>query len=119
MKNGINKTVERYFDILMKGVGAAAFHPIIRLSYAVREENKDEVAISLATWAASFVNLGVTSELSEENGLIDILQKFQQMNFNKNKKLEANNIAIRMLKVSKDKYYKKLNSHNYFKDRNN
>ncbi len=109
-KNGINKTVEKFFDILMEGVGAAAFHPIIRLSYAVREDNSDEVAISLATWAASFVNLNVNSKLSEESGLIDILKSFQALNFNDNSKIETDNIATRMRKVSEDKFYKELNS---------
>jgi hypothetical protein len=107
-REGIVKSVSKYFDILMEGVGAAAFHPIIRLSYGVRQGNKDEVAISLATWAASFVNLEVTTDLSEENELKDILKWFQEKNFNLNEKIKADNIATRMLEVSKNKNYKKL-----------
>lgn len=114
--NGIYKTIDKYFDILMEGVGAAAFHPLIRLSYAVREENKDEVAISLATWATSFLNLGVTSELSEENALSNILQSFQDMNFNQNNKIIGNNIVERMLNIAEDKYYKDLCSTIAFSD---
>jgi hypothetical protein len=105
---GIRKTLDKYFDTLIKGVGAAAFHPIIRLSYAVRDENEDEVAISLATWAASFVDLNVSPKLSNENELIDILKSFQEIDFNQSEKIEGDNIAIRMKKVSEDKSYKKL-----------
>ncbi|MCO4795655.1 MAG: questin oxidase family protein, partial [Bacteriovoracaceae bacterium] len=108
--NGIDKTLEKYFDILIEGVGAAAFHPIIRLSYAVTENNKDEVAISLATWATSYVNLEVNSEISEEHGIIDNLKKFQELSFNNDKKVERGNIANRMSKVSEYGLYKELNS---------
>ena len=115
-EQGIDKSLNEYFDLLVKGVGAAAFHPMIRLSYAVRDRNDDEVAISLGTWAASFLNLNVSHEISNEVGILEILKNLKIKNFNQNKKIEADNIANRMLKVSESEDYKKLSSVILWKD---
>lgn len=40
---------------LIKGVAARAFHPLIRLSFAVRSENKEEVVKSLSYFASTFL----------------------------------------------------------------
>ncbi len=43
--------------ILIKGVAGAAFHPLIRLSYALKSKSQDEIAISLAYWASEYLDL--------------------------------------------------------------
>ncbi len=43
---------------LMPGCGAAAFHPLIRLGYALEAEAPQEVAIALAYWSARYLPLG-------------------------------------------------------------
>ncbi len=40
---------------LMAGVGAHAFHPLLRLGYALDVDDDDEVAASLGYWAAAFL----------------------------------------------------------------
>jgi hypothetical protein len=43
---------------LMPGCGAAAFHPLIRLGYALEAEAPREVVIALAYWSARYLPLG-------------------------------------------------------------
>ncbi len=43
---------------LMPGCAAAAFHPLIRLGFAIEAEEPEEMAIALAYWAARFLPLG-------------------------------------------------------------
>ena len=58
-------TQERWPDVLrevlpllMPGCSAAAFHPLIRLSFAIETKSPSEVTIALAYWAARFLRLG-------------------------------------------------------------
>ena len=50
--------LKEVIPVLMEGVGGAAFHPLIRLSYALVSNCKDEIAMSLAYWASEFLALG-------------------------------------------------------------
>ena len=105
-EDGIEFTVQKYFDVLMKGVGAAAFHPIIRLSYAIRENNENEIIISLATWAASYLDLGVSPSLDGDKTFLDVIGSLKQINFNQGLQVEGKNIVERMSTVSKTREYK-------------
>lgn len=44
--------------VLMRGVGAAAFHGLIRTAYAVQAQHLGELAEGLAYWACRFLPLG-------------------------------------------------------------
>ena len=44
--------------VLMPGCAAAAFHPLIRLSFAIETQTSSEMAIALAYWASRFLRLG-------------------------------------------------------------
>jgi hypothetical protein len=44
--------------VLMPGCAAAAFHPLIRLSFAIETQTPSEMAIALAYWASRFLRLG-------------------------------------------------------------
>lgn len=47
--------IGEFLPKLIKGVAARAFHPLIRLSFAVRSENVEEVIKSLSYFAETFV----------------------------------------------------------------
>lgn len=49
--------LSRFIPVLMPGCGAAAFHPMIRLAYAVQVAHRDEVVDSLAYWACRYLRL--------------------------------------------------------------
>ena len=103
---GQEKILAKYFDFLMKGVGAAAFHPLIRLSYAIKRNDIREVIQSLATWAASFLDLKINSQLNEKLSIEEIISKLQSDNFNNGEKLEGDTIARRMVAVSESNEFK-------------
>ena len=46
-----------YLPELAPGLGAAAFHPIIRTAYGVIAEDSDEIVVGLAYWASRFLRL--------------------------------------------------------------
>jgi hypothetical protein len=46
-----------YLPELAPGLGAAAFHPLIRTAYGVIAEDADEIAVGLAYWASRYLNL--------------------------------------------------------------
>ena len=62
LENGINNTLEHYLPILFKGVGGAAFHPLIRLSYALEMKDDSEVAEALASWCMGYLELNSAIE---------------------------------------------------------
>src|SRR5262245_12091917 len=75
-------TRERWQDVmrgvlpvLMPGCAAAAFHPLIRLSFAIETQCLSEMAVALAYWASRFLRLGgdgneVRSALSADPGAL-------------------------------------------------
>ncbi|MGK0367842.1 MAG: hypothetical protein ACI9QD_000981 [Thermoproteota archaeon] len=113
---GIDECLKKYFSFLMKGVGAAAFHPIIRLSYGFKIKNKDEVASSLASWATSFLDLGIDASLSDELSMLSVLNEVMNSDFKKNFSETKGNIADRMLTVSRTNEYKEFVSKVFIKE---
>ena len=57
-KKGIEQTVVEALPDLLPGLATAAFHGLIRLSYAVQVQDKEETAIALAYWSSEFQPLG-------------------------------------------------------------
>jgi hypothetical protein len=55
---GVGEALRLYLPELMRGVGAHAFHPVIRTAYGVRFGDAAEVAMGLAYWAVTFLPLG-------------------------------------------------------------
>lgn len=57
-RSGREATLRRFLPGLLPGIGAAAFHPLIRVGYGVRFGDDREVADGLAYWATEFTPLG-------------------------------------------------------------
>jgi hypothetical protein len=55
---GMASTLRLYLPALLPGLGAHAFHPVIRTGYGVRFGDPAEVAMGLAYWATTFLPLG-------------------------------------------------------------
>lgn len=70
---GVEKTIELYFDKLSPGIGAAAFHALIRLGYAIGLPSecgtvaKKEIAISIAYLATAYLPLHNLKECSAQS----------------------------------------------------
>lgn len=58
VRDGRDATLRRYLPDLLPGIGAAAFHPLIRTGYGVRFGDDREVSDGLAYWATAFLPLG-------------------------------------------------------------
>lgn len=50
--------IRKYLPIIIPGLAGGAFHPLIRLAYAVEQKNNDDILFSLAYFAASNGRLG-------------------------------------------------------------
>ena len=61
--------------VLIKGISASAFHPVIRLSYALDIDNETEIILSLASWATEYLSFENSFDLSSKN-LNNILLEF-------------------------------------------
>lgn len=60
-KSGVNdcdEIIREQLPVLMPGLAGGAFHPMIRLAYAVEEKTTDDILFSLAYFAASNGRLG-------------------------------------------------------------
>jgi hypothetical protein len=50
-----------YLPVLFAGVGGGAFHPLIRLAYALEMRNSAEISEALASWCMAHLELGTPS----------------------------------------------------------
>lgn len=65
-RDGRDATLRKYLPDLLPGVGAAAFHPLIRTGYGVRFGDDREVSDGLAYWATTFLPLGALGPAGTE-----------------------------------------------------
>ena len=56
---GVKATLKNYVPTLMAGISAHAFHPVLRLGYALDNNNDEEVIFSLAYWAATLPKMPI------------------------------------------------------------
>jgi hypothetical protein len=61
-EKGIPKALEFYLPHLIPGVSGGAFHPLIRLAYALEVDSSWEVAESLTAWCMAYQELAELSE---------------------------------------------------------
>lgn len=93
-KSNYLEVIGEFLPILIKGVAARAFHPLIRLSFAVRSENIEEVTKSLSYFASTFLphEFDVLPSKSE-NPLEDLKVLVESIN---NEEYSGNLIADRI-----------------------
>jgi hypothetical protein len=72
---GVSGTLRRYLPDLLPGIGAGAFHALIRTGYGVRFRDDHEVADGLAYWAVAFLPLGPLLPTQGERDPARILEK--------------------------------------------
>jgi hypothetical protein len=68
-QNGARATIRTALPALAPGIGASAFHPLMRLAYGVMENDDEEMGIALGFWAATYLPLrepGASSGLTED-----------------------------------------------------
>jgi hypothetical protein len=59
-------TLRAYLPALASGIGAAAFHPLIRTAYGVIADDSEEIAVGLAYWASRYLALPERTDMPAE-----------------------------------------------------
>jgi hypothetical protein len=59
-------TLRAYLPALAPGLGAAAFHPLIRTAYGVIADDAEEIAVGLAYWASRYLALPERADMPSE-----------------------------------------------------
>lgn len=54
-ERGVQEVLAAHVPPLMAGVAGHAFHPLLRVSYGIDLDDKDEIASGLAYWAAAYL----------------------------------------------------------------
>jgi hypothetical protein len=94
---GKKQTLFEYLPKLISGLSGGAFHPLIRLAYALEVENDWEIAESLASWCIAYQSLGEIKQTdNKESDLTLILEKISQDKINKSANISGPNIFVRM-----------------------
>jgi hypothetical protein len=75
-RHGRERALRRCLPALLPGIGAGAFHALIRTGYGVRFADDAEVVAGLAYWAAAFLPLGPLARPGRER---DSRVLFQQI----------------------------------------
>jgi hypothetical protein len=56
-RRGAKVAVATYLPLLAPGIAGSAFHPLMRLAYAVTAEDEEDIGIALGYWAATYLPL--------------------------------------------------------------
>lgn len=65
-QNTIDDVIKETIPVLIKGLSASAFHPIIRISYALESKYKPEIAMALASWSSEYIEFQNRFEQTNE-----------------------------------------------------
>ncbi len=81
-RDGLHAVLLQTLPVLIPGVASAAFHALIRLSYALQAQHVPEIAAALASWACAFELLDAFDEPAAQHdasrSLADVMQAARQ-----------------------------------------
>lgn len=69
--HGTDALLNLWVPKLTEGLSASAFHAVIRLGYALSDQNTDEIVNALAFWASAYQSLGTLDGYRAENPIGD------------------------------------------------
>jgi hypothetical protein len=94
-----------YLPVLIKGVGGGAFHPLIRLAYALEMDSRAEISEALASWCMAYLELGIP-EFERHIGMRASAQSLAGDPHFRNADYTAGTIFLRMHRVASDPRFK-------------
>lgn len=98
---GLDATLAEYLPELMPGISGGAFHPLIRLAYALDAKNDGEAAEALAAWAIAYQELPVAHDATAATAPVtEVLADVAQDDALKQLEIAGGNIAEKMKSVS-------------------
>lgn len=99
-KLGLKGVLQKHLPLLFKGVGGGAFHPLIRLGYAIEMDNESEVIEALASWAMGHLPLNIAN-IQQEGNTVEILNNLSAFGFDTSN-YQTSGVYKRMLNASFD-----------------
>jgi len=105
---GIEETLKRYLNILIKGSAGAAFHGLIRLSYAILLSDKEEIVKAMAYMAQCYKAFSPAGTMLITDDPVARITKLSQNRVFKNFGFEASLIISRMQEVYEEKEFQLL-----------
>ena len=107
-KQGVSETLKKFLPKLFSGVGGAAFHPLIRLSFALELNDEVEIAEALASWGMGHLKLSTLPKSESQKEILDIFNSIEHISEFKTKKFDASAIFNQMELVSKNANFKEV-----------
>jgi hypothetical protein len=74
--SGRAATLHAHLPLLMRGIGASAFHALIRTAYALEADDDAELACALGYWTMSWLDLGLTEPAGETMRPLEVFETF-------------------------------------------
>ena len=75
-RSGRAATLRAHLSELLRGVGASAFHALIRTAYALEAEDDAELACALGYWTMSWLDLGQSEPAGEFMRPLEVFEAF-------------------------------------------
>lgn len=108
---GVEQCLKTYLPDLMPGLSGGAFHPMIRLSYALDMDHEGEVVEALSAWAIAYLPLpemtDQKSDIKENAGIAEILDHIANDDVLNADIVEGNNISGKIDKISQKSVFQK------------
>lgn len=77
-KRGPAEIVGEVFPLVSGGIGAAAFHGLIRLAYGIEADHAGEIGAGLATLCARYADLGIRKDPGRATGIEEALARISE-----------------------------------------
>ncbi len=97
-KQPLQICLQSVLPVLLPGIGASAFHGLIRLAYGIEQQNLNEVSFGLADWAAHYMPLKLSSEKSNKS-MGEVLEELAPVA--RNHEFSPGLIFNRMIEISR------------------
>lgn len=101
-KDGVEKVIRAYIDILLEGSSGDAFHGLIRLAYALEYGYEDEICRALAYMADSYVNYDINVFDLPSRDPMETIMMMSRSEYFKERTFKLPLIIGRMIEISKD-----------------
>lgn len=97
--SSVDEILKESLPVLIKGVSASAFHPLIRLSYAIEINDVSEIIQALASWSTEYLEFNNKFDKTDKN-LNEIVLDLNKHSIDFN--FSPGNIVNRMVEINNE-----------------
>ena len=103
-----NSVVNEYLPLLFQGVSGGAFHPLIRLAFALEVKNNDEIAFALASWVIAYQELQGREDSNTKFNLLESLLSLKELQAFDGYESRGRGVFRRMEDISRHEGFKRF-----------